>query len=147
MFSLFDLSGNWSFPAVLDFVPLWFAYCTITRPGGSGATGIQSVNTNRALQYGFGEGFRLRDLPSSLVYPRNEHDFDARETVRILKLNEKLLRDARARVYQEVVRARDELSPDEFRRWMGIELQRDPNNMLHPFWGTKRYLAETTLEA
>ena len=81
------------------------------------------------------------------MLPRKEHDFDARETVRILKLNEKLLRDARAGVYQEVVRARDELSPDEFRRWMGIELQRDANKMLNPFWGTKRYLAERILEA
>ncbi len=51
---------------VPGFVPLWFAYCTITRPGRSGATGIQSVNTNRALQYGFGEGFRLRDPKSPL---------------------------------------------------------------------------------
>ncbi len=80
------------------------------------------------------------------MLPRNEEDFDARETVRILKLNEKLLRDVRAEVYQEVIQANEEYSPDEFRRWMDIELQRDANNMLQPYWGTKRYVMETMLK-
>lgn len=77
------------------------------------------------------------------MVPRGEYDEAARETVRILKLNEKLLRDSRAEVYQEVEEASEELSPGEFERWMDVELGRDSSNMLKPFWGTKRYLRET----
>lgn len=80
------------------------------------------------------------------MLPRNEDDFDARETVRILRLNEVLLRHSRAVVYQEIVDANDKLSPAEFRRWMDLELQRDANNMLTPYWGTKRYVMETLLK-
>jgi len=78
------------------------------------------------------------------MLPRNESDADAEETVRILNLNEPTLRRHRAAVCQEVAEAERDLSTDEFRRWVHMELQRDEHGRLNPFWATKRYLAETT---
>ncbi len=77
------------------------------------------------------------------MLPRDEDDADTRETVRILNLNEPTLRRFRAGVYQEVADAQQDFSTDEFRRWIDIELQRDEDERLKPFWATKRYVAET----
>jgi len=78
------------------------------------------------------------------MLPRNESDADAGETVRILNLNEPTLRRLRAGVYQEVAEAERDLSTEEFRRWMDIELRRDEQERLNPFWATKRYAAKMT---
>ncbi len=94
------------------------------------------------------------DCESRFVYtvagkmlPRKKDDFDARDTIRILNLNESLLRRFRAVVYQAIADGHRELSPDQFRHWLALELQRDTDNMLNPFWSTKRYVAETLCNA
>jgi hypothetical protein len=74
---------------------------------------------------------------------RDENDHAAEKTVQILNLNEPTLRRARAGVYQEVADARREVSAEEFRRWLDLELQRDAEGRLNPFWATKRYVAKT----
>lgn len=77
------------------------------------------------------------------MFARDGNDRATEETVRILNLNEPTLQRGRAEVYQEVADARREVSAEEFRRWLHLELQRDTEGRLNPFWATKRYVAET----
>ena len=86
---------------------------------------------------------RFRYAETGEMLARDENDQAAKSTIRILNLNEATLRRSRAEVYQEVADARREVSAEEFRRWLDLELQRDSEGRLNPFWATKRYVSET----
>ena len=86
---------------------------------------------------------RFRYTATGDMFPRDENDRAAADTVRILNLNEPTLRRRRAEVYREVVDSQGAVSAAEFRRWIEVELQRDEKGWLTPFWATKRYVANT----
>ena len=75
------------------------------------------------------------------IAPRDENDVKAIQTIRILNLDDKraVFRGDRAKAYQSVEKARQEMTPDDFSLWINAELEQKP---FKPFWTTIKYAAD-----
>jgi|GEM_PF-1823115 len=77
------------------------------------------------------------------IAPRDENDAQAIQTIKILNLDDKraIFRKDRAQAYQSVEKARQEMTPDDFTRWIDVELNRQSDGTFRPFWTTMKYAA------
>jgi len=77
------------------------------------------------------------------IVPRDENDKEAIDTIVSLNLNDKkaVFRKDRAKVFHDVTKYQQRLSPDEFALWIKTELERQPDGTFKEFWTTRKYAA------
>ncbi|MDR2704201.1 MAG: TIGR02646 family protein [Planctomycetaceae bacterium] len=84
-------------------------------------------------------------IANGKMFPKNDNDNDANETIRILNLNTKHLSDARAKVIQEIFKQRNCQSANEFQKEFAPKLELQ-NGRFESFWTTKKYAATVNLQ-
>jgi len=70
-------------------------------------------------------------------------DTQAIRTIRLLNLDDRkaVFRKDRAHAYQSVEQARRELAPDDFAKWIDVELKCQSDGTFKPFWTTIKFAA------